>query len=50
MDSKYSDFKRTKHNNSIEKLTENVDINIGDISWLSDSLPVAVFRTSSKLS
>ena len=50
MVSTHSGFKRQNHNNSLEKLTGNLDFKAEDISWLIDNLPVTVFRSSSKLS
>ena len=46
----HSGFEKPKHNNSLEKLTENLDFKAEDISWLIDNIPVTVFRSSSKLS
>ncbi len=46
----HSGFEKPKHNNSLEKLTENLSFKAEDISWLIDNLPVTVFRSSSKLS
>ena len=46
----HSGFEKSNHNNSLEKLTENLDFKAEDISWLIDNLPVTVFRSSSKLS
>jgi PAS domain S-box-containing protein len=45
-----SNFEKTKHRNSFDKLVENVTFKAEDISCLIDNLPVTVFRLSSKLS
>jgi len=45
-----SNFEKAKHNNSLEKSTENLDFKAEDISWIVDNLPVTVFRSSNKLS
>ena len=45
-----SNFEKTKHRNSFDKLVENVTFKAEDITCLIDNLPVTVFRLSSKLS
>ncbi|MDQ1254783.1 MAG: methyl-accepting chemotaxis protein, partial [Euryarchaeota archaeon] len=47
---KNSDSGNRKHNSSIEKFPDNSQLETDNINWLSNNVPVTIFRTSRKLS